>query len=444
MPIKIAMISLGCPKNQVNAEEMLFSLKENGFSFTDDPASADVAIVNTCGFIESAVQEGITQILELSELKKANGSPKIIATGCIPERYRGEMMREIPELDAVLGTGSYGAITDAVRAVLTGHSFSAFGDVDAPDFPDGRILSTALASAYLKIAEGCNNHCAYCVIPTLRGKFRSRPMDAILAEANKLVKNGVRELILVAQDLTRYGTDFSGRRMLSELLQELCQIEDLHWIRLHYLYPDEIDDELLETIAKYDKIVKYFDIPIQHADDRILKAMNRRGNRAFLSALFHKIRSLMPDAVLRTSVIVGFPGEDESAFENLCTFMRETKMERVGVFAFSREEGSAAYHMPNQVEEDLKQKRVETLYEIQYGILADFNEKQVGKKLTVLCEGYDPDEALFYGRSYMDSIDIDCKVFFNSMQKIPAGTFQRVLITGVLGTDLLGEICQEA
>ena len=343
MSIRLGLISLGCAKNLVDSEHMLAQLAEAGVTIVDDVAEANVAVINTCGFIESAKQEAIQTILETAELKKSGQLKALIVTGCLVQRYPEEITEEMPEIDAVLGTGSYTNIVDAVRAVMQapGTVYRNFGQIDEAEMEGGRILLTPGYSAYLKIAEGCNNHCAYCVIPKLRGKFRSRPMEDILEEARAMAAAGVREIIVVAQDITRYGTDLYGERRLSDLLHELCAM-DFTWVRLHYLYPDEITDDMIETIATEPKIVKYLDIPIQHVNNRILKAMHRRGDSAFLRDLFGELRSRIPGLVLRTSLIVGLPGETEEEFEELCEFMREMNIERAGVFCYSPEEGSEA------------------------------------------------------------------------------------------------------
>lgn len=439
MPIRLGLISLGCAKNLVDSEHMLAQLAEAGVTIVDDVAEADVAVINTCGFIESAKQEAIQTILETAELKKSGQLKALIVTGCLVQRYPEEITEEMPEIDAVLGTGSYTNIVDAVRAVMQapGTVYRNFGQIDEAEMEGGRILLTPGYSAYLKIAEGCNNHCAYCVIPKLRGKFRSRPMEGILEEARAMAAAGVREIIVVAQDITRYGTDLYGERRLSDLLHELCAM-DFTWVRLHYLYPDEITDDMIETIATEPKIVKYLDIPIQHVNNRILKAMHRRGDSAFLRDLFGELRSRIPGLVLRTSLIVGLPGETEEEFEELCEFMREMNIERAGVFCYSPEEGSEAAEMPDQIDEETKNERRMILEELQSDVLDRFAARMKGQLIEVLCEGWDGETGLYYGRSYADSPDIDGRVLFDSAFSVEEGQFVPVRITGAQGADLTG------
>ena len=439
MSIRLGLISLGCAKNLVDSEHMLAQLAEAGVTIVDDVAEADVAVINTCGFIESAKQEAIQTILETAELKKSGQLKALIVTGCLVQRYPEEITEEMPEIDAVLGTGSYTNIVDAVRAVMQapGTVYRNFGQIDEAEMEGGRILLTPGYSAYLKIAEGCNNHCAYCVIPKLRGKFRSRPMEDILEEARAMAAAGVREIIVVAQDITRYGTDLYGERRLSDLLHELCAM-DFTWVRLHYLYPDEITDDMIETIATEPKIVKYLDIPIQHVNNRILKAMHRRGDSAFLRDLFGELRSRIPGLVLRTSLIVGLPGETEEEFEELCEFMREMNIERAGVFCYSPEEGSEAAEMPDQIDEETKNGRRLILEELQSDVLDRFAARMKGQLIEVLCEGWDGETGLYYGRSYADSPDIDGRVLFDSAFSVEEGQFVPVRITGAQGADLTG------
>ena len=439
MSIRLGLISLGCAKNLVDSEHMLAQLAEAGVTIVDDVAEADVAVINTCGFIESAKQEAIQTILETAELKKSGQLKALIVTGCLVQRYPEEITEEMPEIDAVLGTGSYTNIVDAVRAVMQapGTVYRNFGQIDEAEMEGGRILLTPGYSAYLKIAEGCNNHCAYCVIPKLRGKFRPRPMEDILEEARAMAAAGVREIIVVAQDITRYGTDLYGERRLSDLLHELCAM-DFTWVRLHYLYPDEITDDMIETIAIEPKIVKYLDIPIQHVNNRILKAMHRRGDSAFLRDLFGELRSRIPGLVLRTSLIVGLPGETEEEFEELCEFMREMNIERAGVFCYSPEEGSEAAEMPDQIDEETKNERRMILEELQSDVLDRFAARMKGQLIEVLCEGWDGETGLYYGRSYADSPDIDGRVLFDSAFSVEEGQFVPVRITGAQGADLTG------
>ena len=437
MSKSIGMISLGCAKNQVNAEQMMYLLREAGYEILPTVEGADVVIINTCGFIDSAKSEAIDNILAMGELKAAGVIGKILVTGCLSQRYQDEILSEMPEVDGVLGTGSYDDIVSVVERLLDGETVSEFGDIHAPMSEAGRILTTPDYYAYLKIAEGCDNHCAYCVIPSLRGKYRSRTMDDCLYEARMLAEDGVKELIVVAQDTSRYGIDLYGERKLPELLRELCKIEKLHWVRVHYLYPDELTDELLDVIASEPKIVNYFDIPIQHVNDTILKKMNRRGTNAELCALFDKIRTKIPDAVIRTSLITGLPGEGEAEFEELCQWLREYKLERVGAFAFSPEEGTPAARMEHP-DQETAVRRAEIISELQSRIMDECNEARIGTTMEVLCEGYDPESEQYFGRTYADSPEIDGVVTFYSEKTVRAGSFVRVKITGVNDFSLVG------
>ena len=434
----IALISLGCAKNLVNSEQMLWLLKQAEFETVDDADGADVAIVNTCGFIDSAKSEAIGIILELAEQKAAGRLRKIIVTGCLSERYREEILDEMPEVDAVVGVGNYDDIVEVVQAVLADHTVAVFDDHNAPVEETRRVISTGPAWAYLKIAEGCDNRCAYCAIPDIRGRFRSRPMEAILEEARELAALGIKELLIIAQDITRYGTDFSGAPCLDKLLTELCTIDGIKWIRLHYLYPDEITDSLIDVIANEEKILPYLDIPIQHINNHILRAMNRRGTGDEIRMLFRKLRERIPNLVLRTSLITGLPGEGEAEFEELCAFLREARIERAGVFPYSPEEGTPAASMPDRPDEEVAQRRAELIMELQAEIMDDYNDSRVGETLEVFCEGFDADAACLYVRTYADSPEIDGKVFFSG--EAQHGDFVNVLITGVMDGDLIGEM----
>ncbi|MBQ7871938.1 MAG: 30S ribosomal protein S12 methylthiotransferase RimO [Oscillospiraceae bacterium] len=442
MGYRIGVISLGCAKNQVNAEQMMYLLREAGHEILPTVEGADVVIINTCGFIDSAKSEAIDNILAMGECKAQGIIGKILVTGCLSQRYRQEILEELPEVDGVLGTGSYGDIVSVVERLMADETVAQFGDINAPIDEVGRILTTPEHYAYLKIAEGCDNHCAYCVIPSLRGKFRSRTMDDCLYEARVLAEDGVKELIVVAQDTSRYGIDLYGKRMLPELLRELCRIEKLHWIRVHYLYPDEMSDELIDVIASEPKIVKYMDIPIQHVNDSILKKMNRRGTRAELDALFAKLRARIPGVVIRTSLITGLPGEDEAAFEELCQWLRVHKLERVGAFAFSPEEGTAAARMEHP-EEEVAVRRAEIVAELQSRIMDDYNDARLGQVMEALCEGYDDETEQYFGRTYADSPDIDGRVLFVSDEPVRVGSFVQVRICDVCDGDLIGEAEEE-
>ena len=433
---RIGMISLGCAKNQVNAEQMLYLLQQAGYTLLPSVEGADVVIINTCGFIDSAKSEAIDNILAMGALKAEGVIGKILVTGCLSQRYQQEILQELPEVDGVLGTGSYGSVVGAVRALLNGERVCQFGDIDAPMDEVDRVLTTPRHYAYLKIAEGCDNRCSYCVIPSLRGKFRSRTMEDCLYEARRLAEDGVRELIVVAQDTSRYGIDLYGERRLPELLRELCRIEKLHWIRVHYLYPDELSDELIEVIASEPKIVNYMDIPIQHVNPLILKKMNRRGTREELDALFAKLRERIPDVVIRTSIITGLPYEGEAEFEELCDWLREHKLERVGAFAFSPEEGTAAAKM-DYPDEEVAVRRAEIVSQLQSGIMDAYNAARIGTVMEVLCEGRDGESGKYFGRTYADSPDIDGRVLFDA-DGVQEGDFVSVRITDTLDGDLIG------
>lgn len=412
MKKSIALISLGCAKNLVNSEQMLYLLDEAGYALSPDPEGCDAVIINTCGFIDAAKSEAIDTILQMAELKAAGKLGKIIVTGCLPERYRDDIRAELPEIDAILGVGSFADIVSALDEAFAGNIVEYFGDKNAPVDELPRVVSTGPAWAYLKIAEGCDNFCAFCAIPYIRGRYRSRSMTNILEEARSLAEHGVKELIVIAQDITKYGTDLYGKRSLAELCSKLSEIDGIEWIRLHYTYPDQFDDELIDEIASNDKIVKYLDIPIQHINDGILRAMNRHGTSDDIRRLFKDLRQRIPGLVLRTSIIAGLPGEGEAEFEELCEFLREAKIERAGVFPFSPEEGTRAAKMEH-VDFETAQRRAELIMQLQSDIMEEFCRSQVGKTLRVLCEGYDEEQKMFFGRSYADSPDIDGLVFFD-------------------------------
>ena len=435
---RVAFISLGCAKNQVNCEQMMAAVTAAGHTVQADPAGADVAVVNTCGFLQSACEEAIDTILEMAALKQAGQIQKILVTGCMAQRYKEDVLSELPEVDGILGTGSYGDIAAAVDEVMAGGVRPChLGNIHTAEQGGPRILSTPPWYAYLRIAEGCDNHCAYCVIPSLRGKYRSRPMDELLTEAAELADAGVQELLVIAQDITRYGTDFNGEHQLAALLRELCKL-DFHWIRLHYLYPDEITDELIDTIADEPKIVKYLDIPIQHCNDGILKAMNRRDTKAELLDLLGKLRARIPGLVLRTSLITGLPGEGEAELEELCDFLRETRIERAGVFPFSPEEGTRAARM-DHVDMEEARRRAELVVDVQSDIIDDYNDSLLGQEREVLCEGFDGQAQMFYGRSYAESPDIDGRIWFTADEEVQPGTFVTVRITDTMDGELTGE-----
>ena len=433
----IGFISLGCAKNQVDCERMMYRVREAGHEVLSEVAGSDVVVINTCGFIDSAKSEAIDYILEMAALKAEGLVGKILVTGCLSQRYQEEILREMPEVDGILGTGSYHKIVPAIEQLLTNAPVVDFDSIDAPEFETGRVLTTPEHYAFLKIAEGCDNRCSYCVIPSLRGKFRSRTMDDVLYEARLLADSGVKELIVVAQDTSRYGLDLYGKRMLPELLTELCKIDGFTWIRIHYVYPDEITEELMDVMAAEPKIVKYLDIPIQHCNNKILKLMNRRGDGAYLRELFAKLRSKMPDIVLRTSVITGLPGEGEEEFSELCEFLKEMKLERVGAFAFSPQEGTPAFEM-DYPDFSVAQQRAEILEQIQSRIMDDYNASFIGKTVQVLIDGYNEEFGQFYGRTYGDSPDIDGRVWIASDEALMEGTFINVTIDGLVDGDLSG------
>ena len=439
----IGFISLGCAKNQVDCERMMYRVQEAGFVVQADIVGADVVVINTCGFIDSAKTEAIDNILQVAQLKYQGLVGKILVTGCLSQRYQQEILKELPEVDGVLGTGSYTEIVPAIEKLLENEKVIEFGSIDAPEQETGRILTTPEHYAFIKVAEGCDNRCSYCIIPYLRGKFRSRSMDDVLYEARLLADSGVKELIVVAQDTSRYGTDLPGnKRLLSQLLHELCKIDGFEWIRIHYVYPDEIDDELIETIAAEPKIVKYLDIPIQHCNDKILRLMNRRGNGDFLRELFNKLRQRIPGLILRTSVITGLPGEGEDEFAELCDFLKEMRLERVGAFPFSPEEGTPAAQM-DYPDNEIAQQRAQMIETIQSRIMDDFNEAMIGQTVTVLVDGFDDEFQQFYGRTYGDSPDIDGRVWIATQESISEGNFVKVYIDGLIDGDLSGYLMEE-
>lgn len=435
---KIGLISLGCAKNLVDSEHMLALLRAAGWEITEDMAEADVGVVNTCGFIEAAKSEAIETILETAQYKQAGKMKGLVVTGCLVQRYAEEMQKELPEIDAICGTGSYENIVDAANAALGGQKAAYMADMAAAALDGDRNRLTPSYTAYFKIAEGCSNRCGYCIIPKLRGPYRSREMDALLEEARELADAGVKELIVIAQDITKYGMDLpEHKRLLPELLRQLCQL-DFTWVRLHYLYPDQITEELIDVIASEPKIVKYLDIPLQHVSRRILRAMHRPGDGEEFAALIEKLRARIPGLVLRTSLIVGLPGETEEEFAELCTFLQETQIERVGVFEFSPEEGTEAAELPDQIDAETKANRRLIVEELQSGVLDDYNTSRHGEVMDVLCEGFDDEQQLWFGRTYADSVEVDGHVYFESDGEPQEGEFVSVRITESLGPDLLG------
>ena len=440
MNYKVGMISLGCPKNQVDAEHMLAMMDAEGWEIVDYVDGCDVVIVNTCGFIDDAKKEAIENILDMVELKKEGVISKIIVTGCLAQRYKDEIVKEIPEVDAVVGIGANGDIIKTVEEVMSGvDTIEKYPPQCELPLEGQRILTTPQYWAYLKIGEGCSNRCTYCTIPSIRGNMRSRGMENVIDEAKQLAELGVKELILIAQDTTSYGLDLYGELKLPELLNELCKIDSIEWIRLLYCYPDRITDELIETMKNQEKIVNYIDLPLQHADDKILKAMNRRGDQALIRSVISKLRSEIPDVVIRTTFIVGFPGEGEEEFETLAEFVNEIEFDRLGVFTFSPQEGTPAYDMDNQVEDDVKTRRGEVIMQDQYSIMEEKNNEKIGKTYKVVVEDYDGYSDSYTGRTYMDAPEIDGLVKFTSHKDLDIGDFVDVEIFDIEDYDLIGE-----
>ena len=444
MAIRVGMVSLGCPKNQVDAEKMMFSLRKYGFELIQDAALADVAIINTCGFIQSAKEEAIETMLEFIALKKEGRIKGVICTGCLAERYKQDILDEMPELDAVVSLGKDAEIAQIVKDIMSGENGEKLyaGDKCSLPLEGGRIISTQPFYAYLKIAEGCSNGCTYCAIPAIRGQFRSRTIENILEEARWLADNGVTELVVVAQDTTRYGEDIYGESRLPELLTELCKIEGFHWIRTLYLYPERITDKLIDTIAEQDKLVKYFDIPIQHCNADILKRMNRCGSRETLTELIGKIRARIPNVIIRTTLITGFPGETQEQFEELAEFANDMRFERLGCFAYSAEEGTPAAKFEGQLPDEEKERRSDVIMEQQMFINDVQNQEMIGKVVEVVTEGFDRYAECCFGRSAADAPEIDGKIFFSSERKLTVGEYVKVKIDDTLDCDLLGTVCE--
>lgn len=436
--IKVSMASLGCSKNLIDSEQMLGLLEQSGYEIVENEEDADILIVNTCTFIESAKMESIECILELAQYKKTGHCKYLIVTGCLAQRYKEQILSELPEVDAVIGTNEYDKIADVIRSLDEEQEKRLFCAETPLLCETSRLRSTPGYTAYLKIAEGCDNHCTYCVIPSIRGRYRSRRMEDIIAEAKELAADGVKELVVIAQDTTRYGKDLYGEYRLAELLRELCHIDNIEWVRVHYCYPEIVTDKLIDVFAEESKLCNYFDIPIQHCSDGILKRMGRRTNKKQITELIARIRHRLPDAVIRTSLIVGFPGETEEEFEELRQFVEETKFDRLGVFAYSREEDTPAYDMDNQIDEEEKERRRELLMMVQSEISQQLNEDKIGKTVRVLVEGKDEIIKSYYGRTYADSIEIDGKVFFKSDKPLKEGDFASVKIEQVLEYDLFG------
>lgn len=443
MGYNIGMVSLGCAKNQTDAEIMLGILAGTGHKLVANPETADIIIVNTCGFIESAKQESIDTILEMAEYKKGR-LKALIVTGCLAERYNREILKEMPEVDAVLGVGDYDKIAEIINKAIAGEKPALFGHQDM-DTAEGlpRILTTPSYTAYLKIAEGCDNNCTYCAIPKIRGKFRSRRMESIIEEAEQLAASGVKELILIAQDTTRYGIDIYGEYSLAELLERLCKINGIEWIRVHYFYTEAVTDELIECMAREEKICKYIDMPIQHINNRILKRMARRTSREQIEETIRKMREKMPDCIIRTSIIAGFPGESEEEFAELEEFVKKIKFDRMGVFAYSQEENTPAAEFPDQIDEAVKEKRLDKLMSLQKQISLEKNKEKLGMTMSVIAEGYDEENFLYYGRSKGDSIGVDGRVYFAAEDEIMPGQIVSVKILDCDEYDLTGKTEEE-
>lgn len=442
MPIKVGMVSLGCSKNLVDSERMLYKLKKHGYELVTEPGLADIAVVNTCGFIKSAKEEAIETILELAALKNDGTLKKIVITGCLTERYREEAAELFPEADAVIGIGNNKDIVDILNEVMAGERIVKFAPKLDAELTGDRIISTLPFFTYLKIAEGCSNCCTYCAIPMIRGKFRSVPMEDVLAEARKLAENGITELVVIAQDTSRYGEDLYGVPKLPELLRELCKIDGLKWIRTLYCYPERITDELLDAVASEEKLVKYLEIPIQHCDGNILSSMNRWGDEKKLEALFRHIREKVPGVILRTTLITGFPGESEEQFNNLAEFVQRIRFDRLGCFPYSAEEGTKAADFPNQTDEDTAAHRADIIMQQQLEISCDNNKKLMDSEFEAVVEGYDRFGECFFGRTAADAPDIDGKVFFTSETPLTIGDYVKIRITDTLDYDLIGEVIE--
>lgn len=437
---KVSMVSLGCPKNQVDAEMMLYSLKQAGFELCSEEAQADAIIINTCGFIEDAKAEAIENILEAARYKEEGNLKALIVTGCLAERYKDDVTEEIPEVDVCVGIGSNSKIAEIVKSAIEGNAQNSFGEKTDLDLNGKRILGGMPFTAYLKVADGCDNCCTYCAIPKIRGRLRSRTIEDCVAEARELAAQGVRELIVVAQDTTAYGADIYGEPKLAELLKELCKVDGIHWIRTLYTYPDKITDELLDVIASEEKLVKYLDIPIQHVNGEILKKMNRKGDKESLIKLIQKIRTKIPDITLRTTFITGFPGETEEQFCELCEFVKETRFDRLGCFTYSAEEDTIAAEMPDQVDEQTKVSRMENIMDMQTLIAAEKNEEKIGSVIETLIEGWDDYIKCYFGRTTGDAPEVDGKIFFMSTRPLVIGDFVKVQINDCIEYDLLGEL----
>ncbi len=438
----VGFIALGCAKNQVNTEIMIASVKNAGYTITGEPEMSDVTVINTCGFIEDAKKEALDTIFEVAQLKAEGKLSKIIVCGCLSERYQEDIAEELYEVDGFLGVGSFDRIVEAIERVLNGERVTMFDDLKNIQIDGERMLITPYYSAYLKIADGCSNRCAYCAIPLIRGNYKSRTMENIIAEAKTLAEGGTKELIVIAQDTTNYGIDIYGERKLASLLKELCKIDGIEWIRIMYMYPDKITDELIEVIKTEKKIVKYIEMPIQHASGNVLSAMNRPGNDKSLLETVKKLKSEIDSVVLRTTIMVGFPGEEDEDFEILCNFIKEAQFDKLGVFQFSPEQDTPAFDMAGQIPEEIKASRAETVELIQSTIVEKKQTELIGKTFDVICEGYDRYGECYFGRSFMEAPDIDGKIFFTSLSPVKAGEFVKVKLTETMDFELIGEMVE--
>ena len=437
---KVGFISLGCSKNLVDSEVMLHNLRTAGFEITPNEEEAEIIVINTCGFIESAKREAIDNILDAAYLKENGNCRHIIATGCLVERYREEVMNELPEIDALVGIGSLDDIAEACKAVMRGEKYTSFKDKETSYLGGERIITTGPHTAYIKVSEGCDNLCTYCAIPLIRGKHRSRPIEDIVAEAKSLERKGIKEINLIAQDTTRYGLDLYGEYSLARLVKEITKETNIPWIRLLYCYPDKITDELIDELRTNDRLLKYMDIPVQHISDSVLHRMNRHGGKALIMDAIKRLREGVPGIILRTTAMVGFPGETDEDFSELCEFVKTVKFERFGAFTFSPEEGTKAADMEDQIDEQIKQDRYDCLMQTQLTVSEEKTAEMVGRTLQVLCDGYDSESEVYYGRSYADAPDVDGKVYFKSDKLVSVGDFVDIYITEALDYDLVGEI----
>ncbi|QUH32120.1 30S ribosomal protein S12 methylthiotransferase RimO [Vallitalea guaymasensis] len=442
--MKISFISLGCDKNLVDSEVMLGLLRDKGYTLINDETEADVIVVNTCGFIQDAKEESIGTIIEMGQYKENGKCKALIVTGCLAQRYQDELIKEMPEIDAILGVSNYDKVIEAVESVLDNKKYVAFEDNDhVPEEYINRVISSTGYSAYLKIAEGCDNHCTYCIIPKIRGKIKSRTMESLIEETKYLAQNGVKELILVAQDTTKYGIDIYGEKKLPALLRELCRVDGIEWIRLLYCYPEEITDELIEVMRDEEKVLNYLDMPIQHANNDILRRMARKGTKEMITDAISKLRKAIPDICLRTTLITGFPGETREQFEDMKEFVQDVRFDRLGVFSYSPEEGTPAALFEDQIDDDIKEARKDEIMALQQGISKSINEELVGKTYSVIIEGYMPEDRVYCGRTYRDAPDVDGMIFVSCPYELMSGDIINVRVSSSNEYDLIGEIINE-